>query len=46
VDVGAWVRQGDKLATLDTQDYQNRLSSAQAEVSSAEAALINAQPSF
>jgi RND family efflux transporter MFP subunit len=43
VDVGAWVRQGDTLATLDTQDYQNRLRSAEAEVSSAEAALINAQ---
>ena len=42
VDVGAWVRQGDTLATLDTQDYQNRLRSAEAEVSSAEAALINA----
>src|SRR5664279_1325028 len=37
VDVGAWVKQGDTLATLDTQDYQNRLRSAEAEVSSAEA---------
>ena len=43
VDVGAWVKQGDTLATLDTQDYQNRLRSAEAEVSSAEAALVNAQ---
>jgi RND family efflux transporter MFP subunit len=43
VDVGAWVRQGDTLAALDTQDYQNRLRSAEAEVSSAEAALVNAQ---
>ena len=43
VDVGAWVRQGDTLATLDTQDYQNRLRSAEADVSSAEAALVNAQ---
>jgi RND family efflux transporter MFP subunit len=43
MDVGAWVRQGDTLATLDTQDYQNRLRSAEAEVSSAEAALINAR---
>jgi RND family efflux transporter MFP subunit len=42
-DVGAWVRQGDTLATLDTQDYQNRLRSAEAEVGSAEAALVNAQ---
>src|SRR3954447_10131381 len=43
VDVGVWVRQGDTLATLDTQDYQNRLRSAEADVSSAEAALVNAQ---
>jgi RND family efflux transporter MFP subunit len=43
VDVGASVKQGDTLATLDTQDYQNRLRSAEAEVSSAEAALVNAQ---
>ena len=34
VDVGAWVKQGDTLATLDTQDYQNRLRSAEADVSS------------
>ena len=33
VDVGAWVKQGDTLATLDTQDYQNRLRSAEADVS-------------
>jgi RND family efflux transporter MFP subunit len=43
VDVGAWVKQGDTLATLDTQDYQNHLRSAEADVSSAEAALVNAQ---
>lgn len=43
VDVGASVKQGDILATLDTQDYQNRLRSAEADVSSAEAALVNAQ---
>ena len=43
VDVGAWVKQGDTLATLDTQDYQNRLRSAEADVSSAEAALVEAQ---
>src|SRR3954464_1402174 len=43
VDVGAWVKQGDTLASLDTQDYQNRLRSAEADVSSAEAALVNAQ---
>jgi len=43
VDVGAWVKRGDTLATLDTQDYQNRLRSAEADVSSAEAVLVNAQ---
>jgi RND family efflux transporter MFP subunit len=43
VDVGAWVKQGDTLATLDTQDYENRLRSVEADVSSAEAALVNAQ---
>jgi RND family efflux transporter MFP subunit len=43
VDVGAWVKRGDTLATLDTQDYQNRLRSAEADVSSAEAALVEAQ---
>ena len=43
VDVGAWVKQGDMLATLDTQDYQNRLRSAEADVTSAEAALVEAQ---
>jgi RND family efflux transporter MFP subunit len=42
-DVGASVRQGDTLAALDTQDYQNRLRSAEADVSSAEAALVEAQ---
>ena len=43
VDVGATVKQGDTLATLDMQDYQNRLRSAEADVSSAEAALVEAQ---
>ena len=43
VDVGTWVKQGDTLATLDTQDYQNRLRSAEADVSSAEAARVEAQ---
>ena len=43
VDVGASINQGDTLATLDTQDYQNRLRSAEADVSSAEAAFVNAQ---
>ena len=39
VDVGAWVKQGDTLAALDTQDYRNRLRSAEADVSASEAAL-------
>jgi RND family efflux transporter MFP subunit len=43
VDIGAWVKRGDPLATLDTQDYQNRLRSAEADVGSAEAALVDAQ---
>ena len=43
VDVGARVRQDDTLATLDTQDFQNRLRSAEAEVASAEAVVIEAR---
>ena len=43
VDVGAAVKQGDTLATLDVQDYQNRLRSAEADVAAAEAALVEAQ---
>jgi RND family efflux transporter MFP subunit len=43
VDVGASVKKGDTLATLDTQDYQNRLRSAEADVGSAEAELVEAQ---
>src|ERR1700692_4635350 len=43
VDVGAAVTKGERLATIDTQDYQNRLRSAEADVSSAEAALVEAQ---
>jgi RND family efflux transporter MFP subunit len=43
VDVGAWVKQGDTLATLDTPDFQNRLRSSEADVGSAEAALVEAQ---
>jgi RND family efflux transporter MFP subunit len=45
VDVGASVNQGDTLATLDTQDYQNRLRSAEADVASAEAEVVEAQGS-
>jgi RND family efflux transporter MFP subunit len=40
VDVGAWVRKGE---TLDTQDYQNHLRSAEADVRFADAALVEAQ---
>jgi RND family efflux transporter MFP subunit len=35
VDVGRAVKQGDILATLDTQDYQNQLRSAEADVGAA-----------
>jgi RND family efflux transporter MFP subunit len=43
VDVGVSVKKGDVLATLDEQDYQNRLKSAEADVTSAEASLVEAQ---
>jgi RND family efflux transporter MFP subunit len=43
VDIGAAVKEGETLATLDTPDYQNRLRSAEADVTSAEAALVEAQ---
>ena len=43
VDVGASVRQGETLAALDTQDFQNRLRSAEAEVASAEAEVVETQ---
>lgn len=43
VDVGATVKKGEALARLDEQDFQNRLRSAEADVASAEAALIEAQ---
>jgi RND family efflux transporter MFP subunit len=42
-DVGATVKQGDVLASLDVQDYQNKLHSAEADVVAAEAALTEAQ---
>ena len=45
VDVGAAVKQGDSLATLDVQDYQNKLNSAEADVAAAEAAFVEAQSS-
>jgi RND family efflux transporter MFP subunit len=43
VDVGASVKKGAALATLDTPDYQNRLRSAVAQASAAEAALVEAR---
>lgn len=43
VDVGVSVKAGDILSTLDVQDYENRLRSAEADVASAEASLTEAQ---
>ena len=43
VDVGASVKQGDTLARLDTQDFLNRLRSAEADVGTAEAELVETQ---
>lgn len=43
VDIGASVKAGDLLARLDEQDFQNRLRSAQSDVNSAEAVLVEAQ---
>lgn len=42
VDVGVTVKAGDLLARLDEQDFQNKLRSAEAEVSTAEAVLVEA----
>ncbi len=43
VDVGASVKAGDELARLDEQDLANKLKSAEADVRSAEAVLVEAQ---
>ena len=43
VDVGVSVKTGDLIARLDEQDFQNRLRSAQSDVVSAEAVLVEAQ---
>lgn len=43
VDAGVMVKAGDVLARLDPQDYENKLRSAEADVSSAEAALVEAR---
>lgn len=42
VDIGVTVKKGDLLARLDDQEYQNRLRSAEAEITSAEAILVEA----
>jgi len=43
VDVGVSVKSGDLLARLDTQDFDNRLRSAEADVTSADAVLVEAR---
>src|SRR5262245_46167643 len=43
VDVGATVKKGQVLARLDTQDYQNKLKSAESDIAGAKAALEEAQ---
>jgi RND family efflux transporter MFP subunit len=45
VDVGAAVKKGQVLARLDTQDYQNKLKSAESDIVGAQAALTEAQGS-
>lgn len=42
VDVGNSVKKGDSLARLDEQDFQNKVRSAEADVTSAEAVLTEA----
>ncbi len=43
VDIGVSVKTGDLIARLDDTDFQNRLRSAQSDVASAEAVLVEAQ---
>ena len=43
VDVGVSVKKGDLLARLDEQDYRNKLKSAEADVVSAQAVLVEAK---
>jgi len=45
VDVGTTVTKGDVLARLDTQDYQNKLKSAESDIVAAEAGLVEARGS-
>jgi len=42
VDVGASVKEGDVLARLDTQDYRNKLKSAESDIVAAQAVLTEA----
>jgi RND family efflux transporter MFP subunit len=44
VDVGALVTKGEKLAKLSDVDYQNRLTSAEADLAAAKAAVAQAAP--
>jgi RND family efflux transporter MFP subunit len=43
VDVGVSVKKGDLLARLDEQDYRNKLKSAEADIMSAQADLVEAK---
>jgi RND family efflux transporter MFP subunit len=43
VDVGASVKKGDLLARLDTQDYRNKLKSAESDIVAARAVLTEAE---
>lgn len=45
VDVGVTVKKGEPLARLDEQDTKNKLKSAEADVSAAEAVLVEAEGS-
>lgn len=42
VDVGAFVKEGDTLASLDPTDFQSKLTAAESQVTSAQAALSQA----
>jgi RND family efflux transporter MFP subunit len=43
VDVGASVKKGDLLASLDTQDHRNKLKSAESDIVAAQAVLTEAE---
>src|SRR5262245_22797117 len=45
VDVGVTVKKGDLLARLDEQDYRNKLRSAEADLTAAQASLVEAKAS-